>query len=69
METRFQNLHNKFAEKCLGNEKTKDIFPENSKVTGSRKTERFTVFRAKHQRTARGAVQTMTKYLNTKYFI
>ena len=58
-------LQNRFAD----NDKTSDMFPENSKSFDSRKTERFYVTKARTRRLANSSQPQMARYLNTKYSI
>ena len=69
IRSRHTLLQNRFAEKCISNDKTSDIFPENTKSFDSRKSERFHVVNARTRRLANSSQPQMARYLNTKYSI
>ena len=69
LKSRRSLLSRRFSEKCIQNDKTKDMFPENEKVYQSRRTERFKLGHARHDRLARSALYSMKKELNSRYSI
>ena len=60
-------LSERFSERCIENEKTKDMFPRNERMFNSRRMEPFKVPHARHDRLSRSALYTMKKNLNLKY--
>ena len=54
-----------FANKCIRNEKTKDIFPLNDEVRQTRVSEKFKVTKANTDRLAKSAIPFMQRLLNS----
>ena len=67
LSTRRLKLIHTFAEKCIKNEKTKDMFPLQEQVVNTRHPEKFAVPFAYHDRFKNSAKIYMTNYLNNKY--
>ena len=59
-----QQLSLKFANNCLKNPKTKDMFPANSQPYDTRNTEKYYVTPANTVRLARSAIPYMQRLLN-----
>ena len=66
LSERRSDLCLKFANKCVKNEKTRDIFPTNEKARNTRVTEKFYVTKAKTERLAKSAVPFMQRLLNSR---
>ena len=66
LSERRSDLCLKFANKCVKNEKTRDIFPTNEKARNTRVTEKFYVTKAKTERLAKPAVPFMQRLLNSR---
>ena len=67
LSLRRQKLMEVFAERCVKNEKTMNMFPLNNVTRDSRHHEKYLVPFAKHERLKRSAIPTMARYLNSKY--
>ena len=67
LNTRREKLMQKFSDRCIQNQKTQHMFPENPNYMSKRRPERFKVPFSYHQRLAKSAIPTMVDYLNKKY--
>ena len=59
-------LSNSFAEICVSNLKTSDIFSQKTKCYETSKTEKFIIYNTRHHRLARSSLIQMSRYLNSK---